>query len=353
MNRLWVRLSLAFTLVLLAVLALPMLLFWLAFMHRAPTMDPMYGGPRPDAPILAGMFGMLILATLFSLFVGVIAGILVSRGLSRQVTQMVRTTREINTSNLTPRLKVAGAAEFRELAESFNRMVDDLDQSQQIRRNLLADVSHELLTPLTVLEGNLRAMLDGVYALNEEEISTLYDQTHHLIALVKELRQIAEAETQQLALQLEPADLNEIVEETVALFDPLAREKSVELRQIVYEGLPPVMVDHKRLRQVMGNLLANALAHTTEGDIITIQSGRTDGIAQLIVADTGEGLAPEELDHIFDRFYRTDGARRSDTGGAGLGLAIVKALVEAHSGSITAHSQPGQGTQFIISLPAV
>ena len=185
MNRLWVRLSLAFSLVLLAVLALPMLLFWLAFMHRAPAMDPMVGGPRPDAPILAGMFGMLILATLFSLFVGVIAGILVSRGLSRQVTQMVRTTREINTSNLTPRLKVAGAAEFRELAESFNRMVDDLDQSQQIRRNLLADVSHELLTPLTVLEGNLRAMLDGVYALNEEEISTLYDQTHHLIALVR------------------------------------------------------------------------------------------------------------------------------------------------------------------------
>ena len=352
MNRLWVRLSLSFSLVLLAVLSIPIVLFWFAFMHRGPG-RLMPAGQAPDKAILAGMFIMLILVTGFSLFVGVIAGILVSRGLSKQVTQMVETTQAINPNNLTPRVKVQGATELRELAFSFNRMVSELDESQKIRRNLLADVSHELLTPLTVLEGNLRAMLDGVYALDQEEISTLYDETHHMIALVKELRQITEAETDQLALQLEPTDLNMIVEETVALFELLAADNGVELRQVVYEGLPPVMVDQKRLRQVMGNLLSNALAHTAEGDVITIQSQSKEEMAQIIVSDTGEGLAPEELEQIFDRFYRTDNTRRSDTDGAGLGLAIVKALVEAHGGMVTAVSQPHKGTKFTISLPAV
>ncbi len=352
MNRLWVRLSLSFSLVLLAVLSMPMLLIWFAFLHRVsgPGRISGFGGP-PETAVVASIFGMLIFATLFSAFVGVIAGILVSRSLSKQVTQLVDATQEITPTNLTPRVVVKGVKELRDLATSFNRMVADLDQSQQVRRNMLADVSHELLTPLTVLEGNLRAMLDGVYALNEEEISTLYDQTHHMIALVKELRQLTEAEAQQLPLNLEETALKDIVEETVTLFEPLAQEKGVELRQIVYKNLPSIMVDRQRLRQVMGNLLANGLRHTPNGGVITLQAQVQGSQMQLIVEDTGDGLSPEETERIFDRFYRLEGSRRQDAGGAGLGLAIVKALVEAQGGTVSAQSTPTQSTKFIISFP--
>ncbi|MCP4426245.1 MAG: HAMP domain-containing protein [Chloroflexi bacterium] len=352
MNRLWIRLSLSFTVVLLAVLSLPIVLFWLAFLLRGPGRGMMMTDAPPEAAFLAPIFFMLILATIFSAFVGVVAGIWVSRSLSKQVTQLVVATQEITPNNLATRVTVNGVKELQELAASFNRMVAELDQSQQVRRNMLADVSHELLTPLTVLEGNLRAMLDGVYALNKEEISALYDQTHHMIALIKELRQLTEAEARQLPLNLEKTSLNEIVEETITLFEPLAKEKGIALRQVVFAGLPTILVDRQRLRQIMGNLLANGLHHTPEGGgVITIQTQAHDDAVRLIVEDTGVGLTPEEAERIFDRFYRAEGASRRDVGGAGLGLAIVKALVEAHGGAVWAQATPTQHTQFVIAFP--
>ena len=349
MNRLWIRLSLSYSLVLLVVLALPIALFWFAFLHRGPA-RAMFPGRPPEAAVAAGMFGMLIAATLFSAFVGVIAGIWVSRGLSRQVTGLVVAAQAITPTDLTPRVAVKGVKEIQDLALAFNRMLAELDQSQHARRNMLADVSHELLTPLTVLEGNLRAMLDGVYALNEEEVSTLYDQTHHLIALVNELRQLAEAEAQQLTLHREQTAINGLVEETVTVFEPLARERGVALHQVSAAGLPPVMVDRQRMRQILSNLISNGLRHTPGGGMITVRTLGQDTAVQLIVEDTGEGLSPEELERVFDRFYRTDGTRRWDEGGAGLGLAIVKALVQAHGGTITAELSPGDGTKFTVSL---
>jgi len=351
MNRMWIRLSLSYSLVLLLVLAAPITLFWFAFLRLGPAPE-MYSGRAPEAPMAAGMFGMLIMATLFSAFVGVIAGIWVSRGLSKQVTELVVAAQAITPSDLTPRVAVKGVKEIQDLALAFNRMVAELDQSQQARRNMLADVSHELLTPLTVLEGNLRAILDGVYALNEQEISTLYDQTHHLIALVMELRQLAEVEARQLSLHPEETALNELVEETLALFEPLAKEREVELQQLLTTGLPPVMVDRQRIRQVLSNLLSNGLRHSPRGGVVKVQTAGHDGLVQVSVEDTGAGLSLEELDRVFDRFYRTDGVRRWDESGAGLGLAIVKALVEAHGGTITAESSPGNSTKFTILLPA-
>ena len=354
MNRLWIRLSLSYAAVLLVVLSMPTILFWFAFMHRG-RHNPILDTPPPEARVAVATFFYLLLVTAFSLFVGVIAGIIVSRRLGKQITNLVTATQAITPENLQHRVEVNGVQEIQELALSFNRMVGELDTSQQTRRNLLADVSHELLTPLTVLEGNLRAILDGVYELNEEEISQLYDQTHHLIGLVKELRQLTLAEAHQLKLNLQPTALDAIVEETVTIFEPLAAEKGVSLQQVAAANLPDLNIDRQRIRQVLSNLLSNALRHTPADGSITIQTNLAGSMAQLIVTDTGEGLGEKEASQIFERFYRSSGSARRDAGGAGLGLAIVKALVEAHGGWVSAENNKkapsSEGAVFTISLP--
>ena len=216
----------------------------------------------------------------------------------------------------------------------------------------MADVSHELRTPLTVLEGNLRAALDKVVPLDEAEIANLYGQTRHLIRLVNDLRELSLAEAGQLPLEMVPVDLKMLIIETLQALEPLATEQRycVERRDSHLAG---ITADPMRIRQVLFNLLSNALRHTPDGGKITV-SGKTHGENILLsVRDTGEGLTPDQLAAVFDRFYRADNSRSRETGGTGLGLAIVKAIVEAHSGKIEAHSAgKGQGCEFLIQLPA-
>ena len=243
--------------------------------------------------------------------------------------------------------------EIDELAQAFNQMAADLQRAAETRRNLLADVSHELRTPLTVLEGNLRAALDQVVELDEEQVANLYQQTHHLIQLVNELRELTLAEAEQLPLDKQPVDVVALLEETVALFAPLAEEQKVMLSVQLPTSLPVAHVDRTRIRQVLHNLLSNALRHTPVDGTITLKASSAGDSVNISVEDTGEGIAPEHLAHIFDRFYRTDPSRSRATGGSGLGLAIVRAIVEAHGGTITVVSEGlGQGTTFTLSLPA-
>jgi signal transduction histidine kinase len=202
-----------------------------------------------------------------------------------------------------------------------------------------------------VLEGNLRAALDHVYELDDEQIANLYEQTRHLIRLVNELRELTLAEAAQLPLAQEMVDLNALVQESAAVFEPLMEEKSVQLLVQLPPQRAAVNVDRSRIRQVLHNLLANALRHTPSGGQVTIAVAQPAGRLRLTVQDTGEGIAPENLEHIFDRFYRTDPSRSRETGGSGLGLAIVKAIVEAHGGEVTASSGGvGRGTRFTIFL---
>ncbi len=341
MNRLWIRLSLSYV-VLLIVVPIGAIGSYL-FLSGNKGAEIGGNGSPPLSDI-----GTIVL---LSLTLGVLAGVFVSRNLGKQVTQLVKATQAITPQNLDYRVQVTGVKELQDLADSFNRMVDELDRSQQQRRNLLADVSHELLTPLTVLKGNLGAMLDGVYAMNEEEISHLFDQTHHIINLVKELRQLTQAEAQQLPLRLEPTSLNEIVDEMVLLFTPFATKREIALRQVVQPDLPLLDIDRQRMRQVLSNLLSNAFRHTPKGGRITIETAVIHKTVQISVQDSGEGLNESEVAHIFERFYRTDGTTRRDSGGSGLGLAIVKALVEAHGGTVWAESTKGEGATFTVSLP--
>jgi signal transduction histidine kinase len=246
---------------------------------------------------------------------------------------------------------VRGSQEIRDLAETFNKMASDLQHAEQLRTNLMADVSHELRTPLTVLEGNLRAALDRVVPLDEAEIANLYSQTRHLTRLVNDLRELSLAESGQLTLEKVPCDLKTLVAETIQALEPLAVEKGVTLADEV-PPLPEVTVDPFRIRQVLFNILFNALRHTPEGGRIIVNGKTGSGVITLSVQDNGEGLEPEQLPAVFERFYRADKSRSRETGGTGLGLAIVKAITEAHGGRAEASSAgKGEGSQFRIILP--
>ena len=191
-----------------------------------------------------------------------------------------------------------------------------------------------------------------MYELDEEQIANLYGQTRHLIRLVNDLRELALAEAAQLPLDLQPLDVARLVEETAASFEPLVEEKEIKLETQLASGLQPVDADRVRVRQVLHNLLANALRHTPCGGTITIAARSEAAGVALSVADTGEGIDTQALPHVFDRFYRTDPSRSRETGGSGLGLAIVKALVEAQGGTVEAASPgPGHGSVFTLHFP--
>jgi signal transduction histidine kinase len=284
-----------------------------------------------------------------------LAGYGASRNAPNPFDELADSIRRIATRDFGVRIappQIREPHEILKLADAFNAMAAELERSEELRNNLMADVSHELRTPLTVLEGNLRAALDRVYPLDEAEIANLYEQTRHLIRLVNDLHELALADARRLPLALRPTDLGELVGETAQLFAPLAEERGVCLR---WEAgpLPALTVDAVRIRQVLHNLLSNALRHTPSGGEIRI-SGALDGEEVAIaVADTGDGLEPEQLGAVFDRFYRTDKSRSRDTGGTGLGLAIVSALVAMHGGSVAAASEGrGKGSTFTIRLPA-
>ena len=287
-------------------------------------------------------------------------GLLIGHGANRQVKnpfmEVADSLRRITMRDFGVRIQPMRPREPREMAaltEAFNEMAAALQRSEELRNNMMADVSHELRTPLTVLEGNLRAALDHVYALDEAEIANLFGQTRHLIRLVDDLHELALADARRLPLDRQPTDLQELVDETVQVFAPMAEEQGIALHNEV-PAMPTVLVDAARIRQVLHNLLTNALRHTPRGGRITVSgSAGTPGKVELVVSDSGEGLEPDQLAAVFDRFYRADRSRSRDTGGTGLGLAIVSAIVASHGGMVAAASDgPGHGTHFTIRLPA-
>ena len=279
-------------------------------------------------------------------------GMLVSSRLSAPLTHLVDGTQAIARRDLSFRVAERGSTEVQEVSASFNKMAAALEDAETLRRSMLNDIAHELRTPLTVLEGNLRAILDDVYPLEKAEIARLYDQTRHLNRLVDDLRLLAQAEARQLPLQRSSSDLVVLLEEVAELFSPLAGEKRIALDT----SLPPssvlAAVDQMRIDQTLQNLLTNALQHTPAGGDITLSLRVEEETAEITVADSGDGIASEDIAYVFERFYRVDKNRTRDTGGVGLGLAIAQAFVEAHDGKIeVASTGVGRGSTFTIRLP--
>ncbi len=244
-------------------------------------------------------------------------------------------------------------AEFDDLARSFNDMAARLDESQALRNRLLADVAHELRTPVATLNAYLEGLEDGVETLGPETVAVLRAQGSRLTRLADDLAAVTRAESRDLALALEPMTPDDVLTAAARSAADRFAARGVRLGVDVPRGLPDVVVDRDRIGQVLGNLLDNALRHTPAGGTVTLSARRTDhGRVRLVVRDTGEGIDAAHLPHVFERFYRVDTARDRDHGGSGIGLAITRALVEAHGGTVTAHSDgPGRGAVFEVALP--
>jgi signal transduction histidine kinase len=260
--------------------------------------------------------------------------------------------RSFGSRNLSQRVQIRGSEEIMAVADAFNEMAERLEEAETLRRNLLADVAHELRTPVTVIQGNLRAILDDVYPLEKEEVARLYEQTRLLTRLIDDLRELAQAEAAQLSLNVTSVDVAALVKETAAAFQPIAYSQKIELRVELLGNLPTIQADGARLRQSLHNLMDNALRHTPENGRILLQVEEVNDAIQIRVQDSGSGMTPEQLSHVFDRFYRADPSRSRESGGSGLGLAIVQAIAKAHGGEVTAVSPgPNQGSTFILTLP--
>lgn len=294
----------------------------------------------------------LLLAALIGGALGLIFSFRASRSLTEPLNRLAAAARDIGARNFSRRVTASGTDEVVAVAHAFNEMATELEKSATLRRNLVADVAHELRTPLSVLQGNLRALLDDLYPLDKAEVAKLYTQTRLLNRLVNDLHELAQADAGQLSLNRQPVDLNPLVVETVATYEPSAEEDGVQIETVLAAGLPLLPADPGRLTQILHNLIANALRHTPAGGKIRVQTEALAAMIRLTVQDTGEGIAAEHLPYVFERFYRTDPARARERGNAGLGLAIVRALVEAHGGQVQVSSPGlGQGTTFTLELP--
>jgi two-component system OmpR family sensor kinase/two-component system sensor histidine kinase BaeS len=245
----------------------------------------------------------------------------------------------------TARAPEYGPASVRSVGRAFNHMAARLQEQDRQRRNMTADIAHELRTPLTVIQGRLEGLLDGVYPRDEAQIRQVLDDTRTLSRLVDDLRTLANAESGTLSLSRESTDLAALAQDVIDTFSAEAARAGITLRVDAPRNLPAAMVDPLRIREVLGNLMSNSLRHTPSGGAVTIAIA-VEGTRFLIkVVDTGEGMNPEEVARVFDRFYKGPSSH-----GSGLGLAIARNLVAAHGGEIRCESRPGKGTTFVITL---
>ncbi|MCK5827575.1 HAMP domain-containing histidine kinase, partial [Candidatus Bipolaricaulota bacterium] len=267
----------------------------------------------------------------------------------RPLRALSRATERVADGDMPDEVNLKTHDELGRLGDSFNHMLESLRLSEKVRHTMTADIAHELRTPVTIIQGTLEAILDGIYDASEEFITPIYEETLHLGRLIDDLRDLALAEAGELRLEKDPVDIVELIQQ-VAETAFMAREDAPTLHLDMPKGLPKIQLDRKRFRQVIANLLSNAIRHTPKNGDITIRVRRVNGDIEMSVSDTGPGIKPEDLQHLFERFYRGDPAR-GRSAGSGLGLAIVKQWVEAHGGTIEAENRKSGGARFVVHIP--
>ena len=294
----------------------------------------------------------LLWAGIGSAALGTLLVWLLSRRTLAPLQDLGEAARRLGRGDLSQRAGTSGPKEVQQLAHSFNVMATELEEAERHRRNLTADIAHELRTPLSNIQGYLEAMKDGLVQPTPETVDTIHGQALQLSRLVEDLRFLAQVESGDLRLQLSPVRMEQLLQSAVDAVRPRAEAKGVDLAMDVDDALPDMNLDATRISQVVGNLLENAITHTPEGGRVSLSARSDDGLVEVTVADNGPGIAPEDLPRLFDRFYRTDQSRSRDTGGSGLGLTIARRLAETHGGTIEVSSEQGNGSRFTIRLPA-
>jgi signal transduction histidine kinase len=283
-----------------------------------------------------------------------------SRLISQPMVKLTNATQVVAAGNLHVHVHEQYPGELGELAKSFNHMTEELARANNLRRNLTADLAHELRTPLSVIRGKIEGVLDGVYPATPQHLEPILEETRLLSHLVEDLSLLALAEAGQLDLEKQAMDVGDLLRDAQVNFGPQADDRGVTLMLDLPNNLPPVMADRRRISQVLGNLLTNALRHTPQGGYVTLSAVMAPplpeggkGRVMVSVSDTGAGILPQDLPYIFERFWRGEKSRTRAGGGSGLGLAIARQLVEMHGGEISVESTPGRGSTFMFVLPVL
>ncbi len=340
---------------------------YLVVQHMEMTQNGLLGrldGGNSTMTIVMGPLEETFLATVHKslIWVGLAilaAGLAASYALARSITVPLRNlshaAEQIEQGNFNLTVPVETKDEVGHLATIFNRMAEALATNTNLRRQLLANIAHELRTPLAVIQGHLEGMVDGVIEPNKEQLCSLHEEAIRLSRLIKDLRDLSLAEVRQLVLEKRPTDINQLISRAVTMLKPLADEKEIEVSVRLAEGLPSLVVDSDRMNQVFYNILVNAIRFAPVQGQVLVNTTLVDVADRLwlrvSIEDNGPGIAPEDVPYIFDHFYRGDKSRDRKSGGSGLGLAIVKQLVEIHGGQVAVASNLAKGSQFQVLLP--
>jgi signal transduction histidine kinase len=294
----------------------------------------------------------LIYAVIGAMIFALLIGVFLARTLIHPLQQLTAAAHNIAHGQLEQQVKIGSRDEIGQLGEAFNRMSQEVARVNHLRKQMTADIAHDLRTPLTVIAGYIESMRDGVLQPTPARLTLIYEEIEGLQDLVGDLKMLSQVDAGELPLHPQRIEVVGMLEHAAATYGHRAEQQGVNLVVDAADALPAVLIDEGRMMQVYGNLLSNALRYTPAGGKITLSAHAENGRVILAVEDNGEGIEEDELPFIFDRFHRADKSRHSDFGETGLGLAIVKAVVEAHHGKVRAESKLGEGTKILIDLPA-
>lgn len=309
-----------------------------------------YAYTEHDALFISDMESKLVLVAFFSLLIPLFFALLVAKKLSSPIVTINDFTKEIAKGRYSSlSLEETGIREIDDLLVSVNDLSLQLQHQQKIRNRLSSDIAHEIRTPLTTLKGNIEAMIDGVWEISEERLYRCYEEVSRITRLIGEIDRINELESQESQLQKTTFDLTELAQQIVDNFQPMLVEN--KLNCFVSGDRVFISADRDKIHQVLTNLLANAIKFTPSGGRIDLYVSQSKGTTSFRIIDNGQGIPPEEVGQIFERFYMAEPSRNSKLGGQGIGLSIVKGIVNAHQGTISVDSIYGKGTTFTINLP--
>ncbi|MEZ4666471.1 MAG: ATP-binding protein [Anaerolineae bacterium] len=269
----------------------------------------------------------------------------------RPLRRLAAAAQGIAAGDLSQRVQLSSHDEISQVSATFNHMAETLQSYAVERRNMIGDIAHDLRTPLSIIQSNLEAMLDGVLPTTPDELASLHQETLHLNRLITDLRTLSLADSGQLQLQKQMVEPGSLIQQVSERMHLSAEEKNITLETDIAPDLPPIQADPERLMQAMTNLVDNAIRYNANGSQVVIAAHPGNGHIELSVSDNGPGILPEDIPHLFERFWRAEKSRNRATGGSGLGLAIVKQLVEAHNGEVQVKSQLGAGTRFSVQIP--
>jgi len=303
--------------------------------------------------LIAAINRFLLLGGILAIIVAVVVTIIISRRISNPVRALTFAARQLEAGDFSHRVQVKDKGEIGELATTFNSMSASLEQAELLRKNMVADVAHELRTPVSHIQGELEAIGDGLITPDVHTFSSIYEEALLLSRLIDDLQELTLAEAGKLTLFRQEADVLQVARKSVDAARIKATTKGIIMAVELPNKLPHCDIDEQRIGQVIRNLLDNAITHTPEGGTITMAANQLNGNVEISVADTGEGISAADLPNIFERFYRADKSRARATGGSGLGLTIARRLVEAHGGKIGVESEPGKGSRFFFTIPTV